>query len=135
VQEKFADLRDNVLPMTDGRECTAEALNQRIEVDSYESLGKYYTAYRVNQTVPSQCNSLYNHSYTDIKRPIYKCTGEFYTQLEWDLSSKLQQVSYSEYRNLSSNLQHTIYYSDSDSGGYAVYYKKVPFSKTCWFRN
>jgi hypothetical protein len=133
--EKFADLRDNVLPMTDGRECTAEALNQRIEANSYESLGKYYTAYRVNPTVPSQCNSLYNHSYTDIKRPIYKCTGEFYSQLEWDLSSKLQQISYSEYRNLSSNLQHTIYYSDSDSGGYAVYYKKVPFSKTCWFRN
>ena len=132
--ETFADLRDNVLPMTDGRECTAEALNQRIEANSYESLGKYYTAYRVNPTVPSQCNSLYNHSYTDIKRPIYKCTGEFYSQIEWDLSSKLQQISYSEYRNLPSNLQHQIYYSDGE-GGYTVYYKKVPFSKTCWFRN
>ena len=83
----------------------------------------------------SYCIIRDNHSYTGIKRPIYKCTGEFYSQLEWDLSSKLQQVSYSEYRNLSSNLQHTIYYSDSDSGGYAVYYKKVPFSKTCWFPN
>lgn len=139
--EKFTDLRDNVLPNTDPRQCTANYLNQQIEskrANSYNNENFYLSnrqkVYRVNPTIPSQCNKLFNHSYTDLKRPIYHCSGEFYNSLEWEMSSKLQQISYSEYRNLPSGSKHQIDYSDGESS-YTIYYKKIPFSKTCWKDN
>lgn len=138
--EVFADLRDNVLPNADPRQCTAEYLNSQIEkkrarnVDNENFFLSFYS-YRVNPNIPSQCNALYRHSYTDIKKPTYKCSGEFYSQLEWNMSAKLVQVSKSEYQSLQSQNKHKIDYNDENGGTYSIYYKKVPFSKTCWKNN
>lgn len=132
----FADLRDNLLPNSDPRQCTAEYLNKQIEIE-YERNYKFYKKlnsyknYRINPNIPQQCNALYNHSYTALERPDYICTGEFYSQLEWNMSSKLQQISYSEYKNLPKQERHEIEFSDGDSYT-TYYYKKIPFSKTCW---
>lgn len=140
--EKFTDLRDNVLPNTDPRQCTANYLNQQIEskrATSYNNenfyLSRYQKVYRVNPTIPSQCNRLFNHSYTDLKKPTYTCNGEFYNSVEWQISAKLVQISYSEYKKLSSQNRHEISYSDSEGGSYSIYYKKIPFSKVCWKDN
>ena len=134
--ETFADLRDNVLPTTDPRQCTASYLNSQIE--SKRSKSKYNEnfflsskVYRVNPNIPSQCNALYRHAYTDIKKPIYVCTGEFYTKLEWDMNAKLVEISKSEYQTLAVSNRYQIEYQDEYST-YITYYKKVPFSKTCW---
>ncbi len=125
----FADLRDNVLPNSDPRECTAEYLNKQVETNYQDYYNSYnsYTNYRINPNIPKQCEALYSHSYTAIERPNYICSGEFYSKLEWNLSAKLQAISYKEYRSLDNNSK----YSISDGEGYS-YYRKIPFSKTCW---
>lgn len=132
----FADLRDNLLPNSDPRQCTAEYLNKQIEIEHEGNYNFYeghnsYKSYRINPNIPQQCYALYSHSYTALEKPDYVCNKEFYSQLEWNLSAKLQRVSYKEYRNLQIQDRHEIEFSDGD--GYTTYYyKKTPFSKTCW---
>jgi hypothetical protein len=133
----YKDLKENVLPNSDPRKCTAEYLNKQIEVqenNSYNSnsnSGIYtssYQTYRVNPVVPRECQALYSHSYTDLNQPQYVCDKKFYSSLEWKLGATLQAVSYREYMALSNNSR---YYLD-DGNGYAYYYKQVPFTKTCF---
>ncbi len=131
----FTDLRDNILPFTDPRQCTADYLNQQVEIkgaNPYNGDSFYLSenAYRINPTTHSQCNKLYNHAYTDIKKPTYNCSGEFYSEVEWNMSAKLVAIPRSEYNKLSNKDRHQIDYSEGE--GYTIYYKKVPFSKTCW---
>lgn len=132
----FADLRDNLLPNSDPRQCTAEYLNKQVET-KYE--GNYsnsynnnsYSLHRINPNIPQQCYALYSHSYTALEKPNYICNKEFYSSLEWNLSATLESISYKEYKNLPIQNRHQIDYSDGE-GGYTRYYKKVHFSKTCW---
>ncbi|RBQ32270.1 conjugal transfer protein TrbM [Arcobacter sp. FW59] len=134
--EVFADLRDNVLPISDPRQCTAEYLNSQVDKKrarrtNNENFYLSFYSYRINPNIPSQCNALFNHAYTDIKRPTYTCSGEFYTQVEWNMSVKLIEISYKEYQTLAQADKHQINYYNNDSD-YTIFYKKVPFSKACW---
>ncbi len=133
----YKDLKENVLPGSDPRKCTVEYLNKQIETqenfsgyNSNNNSGLYsnsYTTYRINPNIPRECQALFNHSYTDLNKPQYICSGEFYSKLEWDLSSTLEAISYKEYKSLPNNSRYSLYDDYSTN-----YYKLVPFSKTCF---
>ncbi|MCT7910707.1 TrbM/KikA/MpfK family conjugal transfer protein [Arcobacter lacus] len=128
----FSDLRDNLLPNSDPRQCTAEYLNKQIETNGDEEYYNSSIEYRINPNIPQQCYALFSHSYTALEKPDYVCSGEFYSKLEWKLSAKLKNISYQEWQNLIPQNRHKIDYSDGDGGRYSYYYEKIPFSKTCW---
>ncbi|QKF77286.1 TrbM/KikA/MpfK family conjugal transfer protein [Arcobacter defluvii] len=130
----YKDYRDNFLPnAADPRECTAEYLNKQLEnKEEFSYLeNKFSLSYRVNPNMPAPCITLFKHPYTAISKPNYICTGEFYTSLEWKLNAKLIRISYKDYTYLPNYEKYEIYIPDGE-GGYTNYYKKVPFSKTCW---
>lgn len=119
------NLVDDVLPSADPRQCTAEFLNTQVEQRIYR--------YRINPNMPWFCHSLITHQYTDYKMPKYKCSGEFYSDLEWSLSAKLEPISYEQYRSLPEDQR----YLDVREDYYEYnerhrHYKKIPFSKVCW---
>lgn len=75
------NLVDDVLPVSDPRQCTPNYLNTQVETKrSYSTFG--IMSYRINPNMPNFCHALINHAYTDYKTPKYKCTGEFYNSLE-----------------------------------------------------
>lgn len=124
------NLVNDVLPSVDPRQCTVEYLNTRVE-------GRARTGYRINPNMPYFCHSLIHHQYTDYKMPKYKCSGEFYSALEWRLSAKLERVDYKQYKNLREDQRYFEVREDYDEyrerKHYVYYYyKKTPFSKVCW---
>ncbi|EFO4793574.1 conjugal transfer protein TrbM [Campylobacter coli] len=130
------NLVDDVLPTSDPRQCTPEYLNTQVEQNnnfySDEWLGN--RSYRIKTTMPSFCYSLINHEYTDYQTPKYKCSGEFYSALEWQLSSKLEMISWQEYQKLAEDQRYVVSRVCGDSGdNYCYkYFRKTPFSKVCW---
>ncbi|WP_392563294.1 TrbM/KikA/MpfK family conjugal transfer protein [Orbus wheelerorum] len=81
ILENFKD--EVILLKTD---CNAEAFNQMI--DSYTQTGGKdgipITYYRVAADIPEVCERLSKHSYTDIKLPTYRCSGEYYREDIWN---------------------------------------------------
>ncbi|HHS6981320.1 TPA: TrbM/KikA/MpfK family conjugal transfer protein [Campylobacter jejuni] len=124
------DLVDDVLPVSDPRQCTPNYLNTQVETKrSYSTFG--IMSYRINPNMPNFCHALINHAYTDYKTPKYKCTGEFYNSLEWKLSAKLQLITQQAYESLSDDQRYMISRTCGDRNCYD-YYQKIPFTKECW---
>ncbi|EAI3389560.1 conjugal transfer protein TrbM [Campylobacter jejuni] len=124
------NLVDDVLPVSDPRQCTPEYLNTQIETQRIDSVFGNMN-YRINPNMPNFCHALINHAYTDYKTPKYKCTGEFYNSLEWKLSAKLQLISKQTYQSLSDDQRYMISRTCGDRNCYD-YYQKIPFTKQCW---
>lgn len=124
------NLIDDVLPASDPRQCTPEYLNTQIETQRSD---RKIVGYRIKTTMPNFCYQLINHEYTDYKMPKYKCSGEFYSPLEWQLNYKLQQISIFDYRKLPSSQTYAIERECSSDKSCYDYYKKLsPINKTCW---
>ncbi|EOW2155532.1 TrbM/KikA/MpfK family conjugal transfer protein [Campylobacter jejuni] len=124
------NLVDDVLPISDPRQCTPNYLNTQVETKrSYSTFG--IMSYRINPNMPNFCHALINHAYTDYKTPKYKCTGEFYNSLEWKLSAKLQLITQQAYESLSDDQRYMISRTCGDRNCYD-YYQKIPFTKECW---
>ncbi|MCV3509201.1 conjugal transfer protein TrbM [Campylobacter sp. CNRCH_2016_3089] len=124
------NLVDDILPSADPRQCTPEYLNTQIETQRSD---RKIVGYRIKTTMPNFCYQLINHEYTDYKTPKYKCSGEFYSPLEWQLNYKLQQISEFEYRRLPSDQTYAIERKCSSDRSCYNYYKKIsPINKTCW---
>ncbi len=124
------NLVDDVLPVSDPRQCTPNYLNTQVETKrSYSTFG--IMSYRINPNMPNFCHALINHAYTDYKTPKYKCTGEFYNSLEWKLSAKLQLITQQAYESLPDNQRYMISKTCGDRNCYE-YYQKIPFTKECW---
>ena len=124
------NLVDDVLPVSDPRQCTPNYLNTQVETKrSYSTFG--IMSYRINPNMPNFCHALINHTYTDYKTPKYKCTGEFYNSLEWKLSAKLQLITQQAYESLSDDQRYMISRTCGDRNCYD-YYQKIPFTKECW---
>ncbi|WP_223213622.1 TrbM/KikA/MpfK family conjugal transfer protein, partial [Campylobacter coli] len=124
------NLVDDVLPVSDPRQCTPNYLNTQVETKrSYSTFG--IMSYRINPNMPNFCHTLINHAYTDYKTPKYKCTGEFYNSLEWKLSAKLQLITQQAYESLSDDQRYMISRTCGDRNCYD-YYQKIPFTKECW---
>ncbi len=124
------NLVDDVLPVSDPRQCTPNYLNTQVETKrSYSTFG--IMSYRINPNMPNFCHALINHTYTDYKTPKYKCTGEFYNSLEWKLSAKLQLITQQAYESLSDDQRYMISKTCGDRNCYE-YYQKIPFTKECW---
>ena len=124
------NLVDDVLPVSDPRQCTPNYLNTQVETKrSYSTFG--IMSYRINPNMPNFCHALINHAYTDYKTPKYKCTGEFYNSLEWKLSAKLQLITQQAYESLSDDQRYMISRTCGDRNCYD-YYQKIPFTKECW---
>ncbi|KQH96170.1 TrbM/KikA/MpfK family conjugal transfer protein [Campylobacter coli] len=127
------NLVDDVLPASDPRQCTPEYLNTQVEQSNNTYLDELLgnRSYRIKTTMPNFCYSLINHEYTDYKTPKYKCSGEFYSALEWRLSARLELVNWQEYQSLNDSQRYAISRSCGDNTCY-TYFKKTPFSKICW---
>ncbi|MDP8517976.1 TrbM/KikA/MpfK family conjugal transfer protein [Campylobacter coli] len=124
------NLVDDVLPVSDPRQCTPNYLNTQVETQrSHSTFG--IMSYRINPNMPSFCYALINHQYTDYKMPKYTCTGEFYNSLEWKLSAKLQLITQQAYESLSDDQRYMISRTCGDRNCYD-YYQKIPFTKECW---
>ncbi len=124
------NLVDDVLPVSDPRQCTPNYLNTQVETKrSYSTFG--IMSYRINPNMPNFCHALINHTYTDYKTPKYKCTGKFYNSLEWKLSAKLQLITQQAYESLPDNQRYMISKTCGDRNCYE-YYQKIPFTKECW---
>ncbi|ECR3232294.1 conjugal transfer protein TrbM [Campylobacter coli] len=124
------NLVDDVLPVSDPRQCTPNYLNTQVETKrSYSTFG--IMSYRINPNMPNFCHALINHAYTDYKTPKYTCTGEFYNSLEWKLSAKLQLITQQVYQSLPDNQRYMISKTCGDRNCYD-YYQKIPFTKECW---
>ncbi|OCR03149.1 conjugal transfer protein TrbM [Helicobacter pullorum] len=130
------DLTQNVLPASNPEECKPNYLNRQIEtkqVFSNSNKNKFFTRYyRVNPNIPNHCNILFQHSYTDYQIPKYNCTGEFYSQLEWNLSAKLTPISFQEFLKLDENQKYSYTYSCGSESTCISYNRKTPFNKQCW---
>lgn len=102
----FADLRDNVLPNVDARKCTADYINNHPETKCVkESCGERRCRcveyeYRPATKMPTGCEALIAHSYTNI-RPVNTCgVTRWYTENEWNSGKTLTRISENEFKNL-----------------------------------
>lgn len=120
------NLVDDVLPNSDPKQCTPEYLNTQVD--------RKNNTYRTTANMPGFCHALINHQYTDYKIPKYKCSGEFYSALEWQLSAKLELINFKDYQKLEDKQRYVISRTcghDNQDICY-TYFKKIPFSKICW---
>ncbi len=134
------NLTQDILPSANPEQCKPEYLNQQIQTKTNNLQGiQQAMFFRVNPNLPKHCQALINHAYTDYKIPTYKCSGEFYSKLEWSLSAKLQSIDYATFSKLNPNQSYKIFnqcrYDDTYSNcndPYNQYFKKIPFTKKCW---
>lgn len=131
----FKNLVVEVLPVSDPRECTPEYLNKQIDTriyEIYDNDGNTYLAreHRINPTLPSQCNALFAHAYTDHKKPQYICSGAFINESAWKAGITTQSISVIEYNKLSA--QEKAQYKKVGSRLKVTYQKSTPINKNCW---
>ncbi|OCG28979.1 hypothetical protein A9G45_01425 [Gilliamella sp. HK2] len=72
---KMSSLVDAMSNQLDENLCKARELNRTID--------KAHGKYRTTATLPVYCNALFNHEYTNLKRPKYTCNKEFYDAKDW----------------------------------------------------
>ncbi|OCS32894.1 hypothetical protein GZ989_011320 (plasmid) [Campylobacter fetus] len=85
----FTDLRDNVIATLDNP-CDLNALNSNLEYDELDfDTSYYFRGVRVSPKLPRSCEILSKNVYTNIK-PKYKCSGEFYSRIDWDRGYTIQ---------------------------------------------
>ncbi|XER92975.1 TrbM/KikA/MpfK family conjugal transfer protein (plasmid) [Campylobacter fetus] len=156
----MSDYKEILANYEDPNQCTPPYLNRQLQNGrvSYSLNNKYYekqgyknninnidNGVRINPNMPSFCYALINHQYTDLKMPRYNCSGEFYTQTDWQNGYRLNLLGTgsshftnsepSAYTNLPNNEKHKItYHVDNNHAGYYVteYYQIIRFNKTCW---
>ncbi|WP_419250188.1 TrbM/KikA/MpfK family conjugal transfer protein [Campylobacter fetus] len=153
----MSDYKEILANYEDPNQCTPPYLNRQLQNGrvSYSLNNKYYekqgyknnidNGVRINPNMPSFCYALINHQYTDLKMPRYNCSGEFYTQTDWQNGYRLNLLGIgsshfinsepSAYTNLPNNEKHKItYHVDNNHAGYYVteYYQIIRFNKTCW---
>ncbi|CUU72433.1 cpp45 [Campylobacter hyointestinalis subsp. hyointestinalis] len=142
----MSDYKEILANSEDPNQCTPPYLNQQLQNGrvSYSLDNRYYktqgyqnndNGVRINPNMPSFCYALINHQYTDLKMPRYNCSGEFYTQKDWQNGYKLEEISKDTFNNLSQNERYL--YSYDCSGEHRnrtcyYYFKKIPINKTCW---
>ena len=104
----FADLRDTVLPNVDARKCTADYINNHPETKCVkESCGERRCRcveyeYRPATKMPTGCEALIAHSYTNI-RPVNTCgTTRWYSENEWNGGKINIKISEDEFKRLKS---------------------------------
>ncbi|XER93377.1 TrbM/KikA/MpfK family conjugal transfer protein (plasmid) [Campylobacter fetus] len=143
----MSDYKEILANSEDPNQCTPSYLNNQLQNGrvSYSLNNKYYekqgyrnnidNGVRINPNMPSFCYALINHQYTDLQMPRYNCSGEFYTQTDWQNGYKLEEISKDTFNNLSQNERYL--YSYDCSGEHRnrtcyYYFKKIPINKTCW---
>lgn len=72
---KMSSLVEAMSNQLDENLCKASQLNKTVD--------KYHGQYRITTTLPSYCNALFNHEYTNLKLPKYTCNREFYDEADW----------------------------------------------------
>ncbi|RAZ61618.1 TrbM/KikA/MpfK family conjugal transfer protein [Campylobacter hyointestinalis] len=148
----MSDYKEILANYEDPNQCTPPYLNRQLQSGrvSYSLNNEYYknqsyNGVRINPNMPSFCYALINHQYTDLKMPRYNCSGEFYTQTDWQNGYRLNLLGIgsshfinsepSAYTNLPNNEKHKItYHVDNNHAGYYVteYYQIIRFNKNCW---
>ncbi|AIR81563.1 conjugative transfer protein TraQ (plasmid) [Campylobacter fetus subsp. venerealis 97/608] len=144
--QKFANLRDEVLPNIDVRKCTPAYLNsviakksKRVSDDSNRGYHRVYY-YRVSPELPNDCKIIMTHNYSNI-RPKYVCDNSWYISSDWNSGFKHDEISLSEYNTLNAKNPSSVKavdISDNSSNVFVSslekyrYYKLTPINKTCW---
>lgn len=140
----FADLRDNVLPNSDPRKCTASYFNSHPETKCIkESCGERRCHcveynYRPKASIPNECKRLITHQYTDI-RPKNICQNtKWYSSDEWYSGYTQVEISKEEYLKLKDSDVEVSFYNPyitrrlSINSPLSRFYKKMPIQKDCW---
>jgi hypothetical protein len=130
IDEKEKDrnldtLVNDILPNQRGN-CTADELNAMTD----KSHGKIRT---INK-LPTYCEKLAKHSYTDFKVPSYSCDSRYYTYLDWKRGYYLEETDSKTYKEWIKNgnpghIDRNVY------AGVKKYYKHLKVVKKCWFDN
>lgn len=95
--------------------CDAETLNNRTDSIKRYVGGRYY---RTQARLPAFCEAMYDHEFTDLKKPKYVCDSKkWYKKIDWERGYELVEVSKKWNRKTES---------------YDKEYKKVPIKKDCW---
>lgn len=144
--QKFANLRDEVLPNIDVRKCTPAYLNsviakksKRVSDDSNRGYHRVYY-YRVSSELPNDCKIIMAHNYSNIS-PKYVCDNSWYLASDWSSGFKHDEISLSEYNQLKKTNPSSVKavdISDDTSNVFGSsraiykYYKLTPINKTCW---
>lgn len=141
----FADLRDNVLPNSDPRKCTASYFNSHPETKCVrESCGERRCRcveykYRPKTSIPSECQRLITHQYTNI-RPKNICQNtKWYSDDEWYSGYTQIEISKKEYLKLKDS-EIEVSFSNpyikrrraNLNSPLNKFYKKAPIQKDCW---
>lgn len=145
----FADLRDNVLPNVDARKCTAEYINRNPDKRCVkERCGERRCScieyeYRPATKMPTGCQALITHSYTNI-RPVNTCkTTRWYSANEWSKGEVKIKITKDEYLNLkragATNLlvmhNNARICKNNSNFSFCSPYYKVEKIKNCWVNN
>ncbi|KAA3682728.1 conjugal transfer protein TrbM (plasmid) [Campylobacter fetus] len=144
--QKFANLRDEVLPNIDVRKCTPAYLNsvvakksKRVSDNSNRGYHRVYY-YRVSPELPSDCKVIMAHNYSNIS-PRYVCDNSWYLASDWKNGFRHDEISLSEYNQLKATNPSSVKAVDVSNDGSNVfsssratykYYKLTPINKTCW---
>ena len=143
--EKFANLRDEVLPNIDVRKCTPAYLNslvakksKRVSDDSNRGYRRVYY-YRVNPELPRDCKVIMSHNYSNI-RPKYVCDNSWYSASDWTSGFKHEEISLNEYnrlKNINPSSVKAVNLNNDNSNVFGLranykYYKLTPINKVCW---
>lgn len=95
--------------------CDAETLNNRTNSMNRYPGGKHY---RTQAQLPAFCEAMYNHEFTDLKKPKYVCDStKWYNEIDWQRGYELVPIS-KKWNTIKQE--------------YDYKYKKVPIKKDCW---
>ncbi|MBK3498187.1 conjugal transfer protein TrbM [Campylobacter fetus subsp. venerealis] len=144
----FADLRDNILPNVDSRKCTADYINAHPDKKCVrESCGENSCrcveyAFRPATKMPTGCEALIRHSYTNI-RPVNTCgVTKWYSQDEWNDGKENIKITQQEFNDLRAtgamNIRHSsnnikiCRRNNANIDFCNSYYKIQDIKKDCW---
>lgn len=88
--KKMESLVDAISNLKDENLCKAQELNKTIE--------KRNDQYRTTIKMPSYCEVLFNHEYTDLKLPKYTCDKKFYNATDWQRGYIIIQKGFRQIR-------------------------------------
>lgn len=143
----FADLRDNVLPNVDARKCTADYINTHPEKSCVkENCGERHCScveyeYRPATKMPTGCEALIAHAYTNI-RPVNICkAAKWYSQSEWNSGKTKIKISEDEFKtlkakgavNISSHSNNSKFCKKNKDMNFCnSFYRLDEIKKDCW---
>lgn len=132
IMSDYKDLLSNINPL----ECEARHLNNKIQTKRIEiECGEkncWNKLIRYTNSMPSFCQKLAHHEYTDIILPKYTCTGKYYELEVFNRGYELQTITKAEYNRLNDKNRAIGTYEDKRGREKTIYYKKIPTERNCW---